>query len=53
VKEACSKANVREIHLHSASRMTRLVRFYYGQGFYIRSVSEERGYLRALFIYEM
>lgn len=40
---------VKRAMLHSASKYTALVRFYYGCGFYIHSTSEERGYIRALF----
>lgn len=40
---------VRKVMLHTASKYKELVRFYYGCGFYIRSTSEERGYIRALF----
>ncbi len=38
--------------LHTASKYKELVRFYYGCGFYIKSTSEERGYVRALFVKE-
>ena len=38
--------------LHTASKYKALVRFYYGCGFYIKSTSEDRGYVRALFIKE-
>ena len=40
---------VHKVMLHTASKYKELVRFYYGCGFYIRSTSEERGYVRALF----
>lgn len=33
--------------LHTAAKLTEIVRFYYSRGFYIESVSGERGYLRA------
>ena len=38
--------------LHTASKYKELVRFYYGCGFYIKSTSEDRGYIRALFLKE-
>jgi len=38
--------------LHTASKYKELVRFYYGCGFYIKSTSEDRGYVRALFVKE-
>lgn len=40
---------VKRAMLHTASKYTALVRFYYGCGFYIHSTSEDRGYIRALF----
>jgi ribosomal protein S18 acetylase RimI-like enzyme len=39
--------NVKEAYLYTASNYKDLVRFYYGRGFYIDSVSKERGYPRA------
>lgn len=33
--------------LHTASKYTALMRFYYGCGFYVKSTGEDRGYLRA------
>lgn len=38
---------VRKAFLYTASKYSDLVRFYYGRGFYIESVSSDRGYLRA------
>ncbi len=43
---------IHTVMLHTASKYKALVRFYYGCGFYIKSTSEERGYVRALFIKE-
>jgi len=42
------KENVSRLCLHTASRMLSLVRFYYGQGFYIESTTSDKGYIRAL-----
>lgn len=39
---------VHKLCLHTASRMLSLVRFYYGQGFYIESTTSDKGYIRAL-----
>lgn len=39
--------------LHTGSKMTSLVRFYYGMGFYIHSTAFDRGYVRGLFIKEL
>lgn len=44
--------NVREVSLHTASRYGALMRFYYGRGFYVESVSYERGYPRARMVKE-
>ena len=38
---------VKEVFLHTASKYTTLMRFYYGRGFYVESVSHDRGYPRA------
>lgn len=40
--------NIKKLCLHTASRMFSLVRFYYGQGFFIESTSKDKGYIRAL-----
>lgn len=44
---------VRRAYLHTASNYSELVRFYYGRGFYIESVSYDRGYPRALMVKEI
>lgn len=41
------KKNVKSIHLHTGSKVTPLIRFYYGRGFYIESTDTSRGYIRA------
>ncbi|MDR0286721.1 MAG: GNAT family N-acetyltransferase [Clostridiales bacterium] len=43
---------VKRVSLHTASKYTELIRFYYGCGFYIESTSTERGYIRALLVKE-
>ena len=40
--------NVKQIQLHTASRIKPLIIFYYGRGFYVDSTSKERDYIRAL-----
>lgn len=40
--------NVKQIQLHTASRVKPLIIFYYGRGFYVDSTSKERDYIRAL-----
>ncbi len=46
------KRGVREIRLHTDSKITPLIRFYYGRGFYIDSTDKSRGYTRALLVKE-
>jgi len=48
VDKLMKESNITTLCLHTASRMLSLVRFYYGQGFYIDSTTSDRGYLRAL-----
>ena len=43
---------VKVLRLHTASKVTALIRFYYGRGFYIASVDNSRGYPRAELIKE-
>lgn len=43
---------IKQISLHTGSKITSLIRFYYGRGFYIKSTDTERGYLRALLVKE-
>lgn len=41
------KKGVSSISLHTGSKITSLIRFYYGRGFYIDSIDKSRGYVRA------
>lgn len=41
------KKGVKKIALDTGSKITSLVRFYYGRGFYIDSTDKSRGYVRA------
>ena len=41
------KKGVERIYLHTGSKVTDLIRFYYGRGFYIESTDDSRGYIRA------
>ena len=43
---------IKRLELHTAAKYFDLVRFYYGRKFYIESISEKRGYLRALLVKE-
>lgn len=44
---------LKAIALHTCTKMFPLVRFYYGQGFYIHSTTQDRGYVRGLFLREL
>lgn len=46
------KKGVREISLHTGAKVTSLIRFYYGRGFYIESTDKSRGYIRARLVKE-
>ena len=39
---------VKQVRLHTGAKVTGLIRFYYGRGFYIDSTTKDRGYIRAL-----
>ena len=41
------KKGVKSISLHTGAKITSLIRFYYGRGFYIDSTDKSRGYIRA------
>ncbi|NLX69978.1 MAG: GNAT family N-acetyltransferase [Clostridiales bacterium] len=53
VEEEAKQMGVSALTLHTASKMTRLIRFYYGMGFYIHSTTTDRGYIRALLCKEL
>jgi GNAT superfamily N-acetyltransferase len=53
VEEKSRHLGLKAIALHTSSRMASLVRFYYGNGFYIHSTSTEKGYIRALLVREL
>ena len=44
------KKGVKRISLHTGSKITPLIRFYYGRGFYIESTESSKGYIRALLV---
>lgn len=46
------KKGVKSIALHTGSKITSLIRFYYGRGFYIESTDTSRGYVRAKLVKE-
>ena len=52
VDKIMKQNNVKLLRLHTCSKVTALIRFYYGRGFYISSVDYSRGYPRAELIKE-
>lgn len=53
VEKKAREIGAHAIMLHSASKLSKQVRYYYGQGFFIYSTNHELGYIRALFIKEL
>lgn len=41
------RCGVTKMHLYTGTKITPLIRFYYGRGFYIESTDSSRGYIRA------
>ncbi len=52
VDRIMKKNGIKKISLHTASKITSLIRFYYGRGFYIDSTDKSKGYIRALLVKE-
>lgn len=52
VDRIMKKKGVKRLSLHTAAKITSLIRFYYGRGFYIDSTDKSKGYIRALLIKE-
>ena len=51
-------ADLKELHvkrviLHTASKATSLVRFYYNRGFYVDSTTKDKGYIRAMLVKDL
>lgn len=44
------KHGIKQLQLHTSSKVTSLIRFYYGRGFYIDSTDKSRGYVRAFLV---
>jgi N-acetylglutamate synthase-like GNAT family acetyltransferase len=49
----CIRKDVYALALHTCSKMKTLIRFYYGQNFYIHSTTHDRGYIRALLLRDL
>ncbi len=52
VDKVMKENNVKILKLHTCSKVTALIRFYYGRGFYISDVEYSRGYARAELVKE-
>ena len=52
VDNSIREKGIKVLELFTASKFLPLIRFYYGRGFYIEEVSNDRGYLRAKLIKE-
>lgn len=52
VDKVMKQHNVKLLRLHTSAKVTALIRFYYGRGFYIANVEYSRGYPRAELIKE-
>lgn len=46
------RRGIKTLSLHTGSKVTSLIRFYYGRGFYIDSTDKSRGYVRAKLVKE-
>ncbi|SDN84383.1 GNAT family N-acetyltransferase [Acetanaerobacterium elongatum] len=53
VELQCRALKIDALALHTPAKKTKLVMFYYKSGFYIRAVSETKGYARGLFYKEL
>lgn len=53
IEKEAKKRGINLLTLHTSSKMTSLVRFYYGMGYYIHSTTTDRGYIRAYFCKEL
>lgn len=52
VDKVMKQNNIKILKLHTSAKVTALIRFYYGRGFYIANVEYSRGYPRAELIKE-
>lgn len=53
VTAGCRDLGLHAIALHTGAKVAHLVQFYYRAGYFIHSTSQDRGYIRALFIKEL
>lgn len=48
----CKDKNIKAMALHTATKLSKQIRYYYGQGFFIHSTTFNKGYIRGLLIKE-
>ncbi|MDD3839843.1 MAG: GNAT family N-acetyltransferase [Clostridia bacterium] len=48
VEKELKQQKIDYIALHTASKVTNLIRFYYGIGYYVHSTDNDKGYIRVL-----
>lgn len=48
----CKENKLKAMALHTATKLSKQVKYYYKQGFYIHSTTSDRGYIRGLLIKE-
>ena len=53
VEQDCRAAGFKRLALHTCTRLTTQVQFYYANGFYIHSTEKSRGYIRGFFVKEL
>ncbi len=53
VETECRQQGVKAIALHTGTKLMAQARFYYANGFYVHSTSQDHGYIRGLFIKEL
>lgn len=53
IENDCIIKGVTSLSLHTATKMFKLARFYYGFGFYVHSTTHKKGYIRGLFVKEL
>lgn len=52
VHTLCQEMGLKAAVLHTSSRMYSLMRFYYGNQYFVHSTRTDRGYIRALLVHE-
>ena len=53
IEEDCRQQKVNAIALHTGTKLMAQARFYYANGFYVHSTTQDHGYIRGLFVKEL